>query len=195
MKKVIKEGHMKYSNHQLIGTEVEHEGARCVVTGAVKAQRAVNFRLLRLSDRVEYWTEAGPIFGEIRFPNFRSNRALAEAFAEPKVKIVHFFDEPSAPDQAEANASTLNTPLNPPLFFVEECCELGIPYHESTVGLWRAFLAWCRENGYRPLGRNCFYDHLVMNFPSIMRTVFDDIRSFRGIQLNEKGRGYVERSL
>ena len=71
-------------NHQLIGATVKFQKRSYTVTGARRKKHTndLEFRLLGLKTLEEHWTEANPIFDNINFPPFRTNKALKKIRTE-----------------------------------------------------------------------------------------------------------------
>lgn len=79
--------------------------------------------------------------------------------------------------------------VNPFLIFIEECAYVEPGQRCNTTDIWEAYRDWCAEGGNRSLGRNKFYDMILMQFPAVKKTTDPEGRTriFDGIGLNSLG--------
>lgn len=78
--------------------------------------------------------------------------------------------------------------LHPLLQFVEEMCEIGEKEFEEAEELYKGYNKWCKAGNYRALAKNRFTDHLMLNFPGLLKKPFTKSRRmhFLGISLKQQ---------
>ena len=54
--------------------------------------------------------------------------------------------------------------------FVNESCLVGSEFTARPQALYRCYKGWCADANVRPLGRNKFYERIILSFPSVTRT-------------------------
>ena len=74
--------------------------------------------------------------------------------------------------------------INPVLTFVDDDCLLRDDCETGKTALYRAYVDYCKEAGFRPLSQVRFYSQLLADFPGISETRPDGgARMFNGIGL------------
>ena len=93
------------------------------------------------------------------------------------------FIMPRASRRALRTLQELSSPVS---LFLRECCVVGVNDGIRTTTLYKAWCAWCEQNGQRATSDIVFGRDLSAQMPHIVKT--GKPKRYRGIDLNDDGR-------
>ena len=94
-------------------------------------------------------------------------------------------------DQMKKDKKEFFKSLNPVLTFVEEVCKIAEGVSVGRDELYRAYREWSKDSGFKPLGKNKFYQQIRQDFPQIADDTHG-VNSFRGIKIVNPDYKYVQ---